>query len=94
MVGCYTDATNPRVRGGFYSLLKPANGRKKERKHMAEKNSGKHMTGTKSGNIWRKKYGANTSCENMAGIMRAKICTSFNKNTSVLQAIKHNMIGD
>jgi hypothetical protein len=26
MVGCYTDATNPQVREGFYSLLKPANG--------------------------------------------------------------------
>jgi hypothetical protein len=26
MVGCYTDATNPWVRGGFYSLAKPTNG--------------------------------------------------------------------
>jgi hypothetical protein len=53
-------------------------GGKKEREHMAEKKSEKHMAGTKSGNIWREKYGANTWCENMAGIMREKICTSFN----------------
>jgi hypothetical protein len=26
MVGGYTDATNPWVRGGFYSLAKPGNG--------------------------------------------------------------------
>jgi hypothetical protein len=37
MVGGYTDATNPWVRGGFYSLAKPANGGKKERENMARK---------------------------------------------------------
>jgi hypothetical protein len=77
MVGCYTDATNPRVRDPSETC--------KWREHMA---------GKKSGNIWREKDGANKWCEKMAGKMRGKICTSFNENTSVLQTIKHNMIGD
>jgi hypothetical protein len=42
MVGCYTNATNPRVRGVFYRLAKPANGENIWR----EKNSG---------NIWWEK---------------------------------------
>jgi hypothetical protein len=46
MVGGYTDATNPWVRGGFYSLAKPANGgniwREKEREKKAGKNGGKN----------------------------------------------------
>jgi hypothetical protein len=64
MVGCYTDAINPQVRGGFYSLAKPANGgniwREKEWEHMAGKD------------------GANKWCKKMAGKMHGKICTSYN----------------
>jgi hypothetical protein len=54
MVGCYTDATNPWVRGRFYSLAKPANGGniwrekiagtyggKRWREQMVQKNGGK-----------------------------------------------------
>jgi hypothetical protein len=45
LVGGYTDATNPWVRGGFYSLAKPAMagtyGGKKERENMVGKKSGK-----------------------------------------------------
>jgi hypothetical protein len=81
MVGCYTDATKPRVRGGFYSLAKPANGANIWREHMAGKNSGKiwreNMAGKKSGNIWREKDDANKCSKKMAGKMREKICTSF-----------------
>jgi hypothetical protein len=67
---------------GFYSLVKPANGGniwwEKRAGTYGGKKEREHMAGTKSGNIWREKYGANTWCENMAGIMREKICTSFN----------------
>jgi hypothetical protein len=86
MVGCYTDATNPRVRGGFYSLAKPAIGGNIWREKRAR---------TYGGNIWREKragtYDGNKEREhmavkiwrgqmvrNMAEKMRGKICTSFN----------------
>jgi hypothetical protein len=59
MVGGYTDATNPWVRGGFYSLAKPANGGNIWREKRAGKNGGKKerekMAGIKSGKQWREK---------------------------------------
>jgi hypothetical protein len=41
MVGGYTDATNPWVRGGFYSLAKPANSGNIWREKRAGKYGGK-----------------------------------------------------
>jgi hypothetical protein len=59
MVGGYTDATNPWVRGGFYSLAKPANGGNIWREKRAGKNGGKKerekMAGKMSGKKWREK---------------------------------------
>jgi hypothetical protein len=82
MVGCYTDATNPRVRGGFYSLAKPANGGNIWREKLAGKYGGKkereHMAGKKSGNIWREKDGGKKERKKMARKMRGNLCTSFN----------------
>jgi hypothetical protein len=54
MVGGYTDATNPWVRGGFYSLPKPANGGKKEQENMAGKKSGKKWREKRAGKNGRK----------------------------------------
>jgi hypothetical protein len=59
MVGGYTNATNLWVRGGFYSLAKPANGGNIWREKRARKNGGKKerekMAGIKSGKQWREK---------------------------------------
>jgi hypothetical protein len=63
MVGCYTDATNPQVRGGFYSLAIPPNGRNIWREKLVGTYGGKN-----GGNKW---------CEKMAGKLRGKISTSF-----------------
>jgi hypothetical protein len=56
MVGGYTDATNPWVRGGFYSLTKPANGGKIRREKRAGKYGGKKeqekMAGKMRGNLY------------------------------------------
>jgi hypothetical protein len=62
MVGCYTDATNPRVRGGFIALKKEREhiagtyGRNKEREHMAGKIWREHMV---------RKYGGNNAPDNL-----------------------------
>jgi hypothetical protein len=73
MVGGYTDVTNPWVRGGFYSLAKPANGGTKERENMAGK-----MSGKKWREIRARKYDGIKERENMAEKMRGNLCTSFN----------------
>jgi hypothetical protein len=53
MVGCYTDATNPRVRGGFYSLAKPTNGGNIWREKRAGTYGGKKMARTNGVKKWR-----------------------------------------
>jgi hypothetical protein len=69
MVGCYTDATNPRVRGGFYSLVKPANGGNIWREKRAGTYGGKKEREHMTGKIWRghmvRKYGGNNARENL-----------------------------
>jgi hypothetical protein len=72
MVGCYTDATNPRVRGGFYSLAKPANGGNIWREKLAGKYGGKKEREHMAGKIWCEQM-----VQKMAGKMYGKICTSF-----------------
>jgi hypothetical protein len=55
MIGGYTDATNPWVRGGFYSLAKPANGGNIWREKSAGKYGGikewEKMAGKMRGNL-------------------------------------------
>jgi hypothetical protein len=64
MVGCYTNATNPQVRGGFHSLAKPANGGNIWREKLA---------GTYGEKKWWKQM-----VQKMAGKLHGKISTSFN----------------
>jgi hypothetical protein len=52
MVGYYTDAINPRVRGGFYILAKPTNGGNIWREKRAGTYGGKKMAGTNGAKKW------------------------------------------
>jgi hypothetical protein len=55
MVGCYTDATNPRVRGGFYSLAKPTNGGNIWREKRAGTYGRKKIARINGAKKWREK---------------------------------------
>jgi hypothetical protein len=69
MVGCYTDATNPRVREGFYSLAKPANGGNIRREKRAGKYGGKKEREHMAGKRWREEMVRKNSGKNAREIL-------------------------
>jgi hypothetical protein len=64
MVGCYTDATNLHSRGGFYRLVKAANGGNTWREKMVGKNSR---------NKWREKWRENCTGKLMQKITAGRL---------------------